>query len=71
MEDILGDFKFEVASPYILYRSKSDEVLQLLNAQIANLDSYTQNQQMETCRLLEFGFMMRMRVQWYLVYCSE
>ena len=27
VEDILGDFKFEVASPYILYRSKSDEVL--------------------------------------------
>lgn len=31
VEDILGDFKFEVASPYILYRSKSDEVLHLTN----------------------------------------
>ncbi|KAL3153048.1 hypothetical protein ABBQ38_012072 [Trebouxia sp. C0009 RCD-2024] len=27
VEDILGDFKFEIASPYILYRSKSDEVI--------------------------------------------
>ncbi len=27
VEDVLGDFKFEVAPPYVLYRSKLDEVL--------------------------------------------
>jgi len=26
VEDVLGDFKFEVAPPYVLYRSKLDEV---------------------------------------------
>ena len=27
VEDVLGDFKFEVAPPYVLYRSKLDEVV--------------------------------------------
>ncbi|DBA70584.1 hypothetical protein WJX79_007514 [Trebouxia sp. C0005] len=27
VEDVLGDFKFEVAPPYVLYRSKLDEVI--------------------------------------------
>lgn len=27
VEDVLGDFKFELAAPYVLYRSKLDEVI--------------------------------------------
>ena len=46
VEDILGDFKFEVASPYILYRSKSDEVLHPIRTQTLSLLTKTRGRWM-------------------------
>ena len=72
VEDILGDFKFEVASPYILYRSKSDEVLHPTRTQTLKPASRKQVKTAgTTCRLSAFGSMMKMKAQWYQVYCSE
>ena len=36
VEDILEDFKFEVAPPYVLYRSKTEEVWCLCNTDVTS-----------------------------------
>ena len=72
VEDILGDFKFEVASPYILYRSKSDEVLHPVCTQnLKPVDSKQVKTEGGTCRSLAFGSMMGMKAQRYQVFCSK
>lgn len=72
VEDILGDFKFEIASPYILYRSKSDEVLHLINTPQKHQQLHThQIHERTTRRLLGSGSTTKTKVQWCPVYCSE